>query len=134
MNALITPSYRLKTSDSGFIVEALVTVDPTLAPNFEKRLAANPALDVSVRQEWRDDKYYSLSVDGLSHAIRYAVLREAAKCDVMTITGYLAVIKRLMDGVSAAIDGLFAYVAPEPEFYGELDAVDVGGTEYPTAS
>jgi hypothetical protein len=75
----LTPDIRL-TSDGerNYTLLERVTVDPAKGPNWSARLAADPTLDPSPREEWRQvDAYWPLNDRGLTGAIMYAINRQS---------------------------------------------------------
>lgn len=78
LNVSLTESYRLKSEgERQFIVQERITVDPTKAPGFSARLAADPTLSTEPREGWRDIGYYGMTAAGLNTALQDVVLRQS---------------------------------------------------------
>lgn len=79
LNVQITPDFRLTADDRNFIVKERRLVDPTLAPNWKARLAADPTLSSEPREVWEDAGYYGFTTNGLAAALDSVRVKQAAK-------------------------------------------------------
>lgn len=85
LDITLTPDYRITSDGNQLIVHERHTVDPTKAPNWERRLAEDPTLDPSPRETWRELGYYGLRTDSLLLAIDLVIIRTAARSDIGTL-------------------------------------------------
>lgn len=91
MNIQLTSEYRLVDKERDIVLQRLVTIDPTKAPSWAARKAADPTLSAELKTEWRDDGYYSQSVAGVKAAISCVAVRSIGDdvTDVKTLNAYL---------------------------------------------
>lgn len=106
LNVKLTPSYRLTSDGTQFIVQQRHVVDPTLAPNWERKQAEAAArgevLSAAPREEWRDLAYYGMRSDSLILALDFIKLRTVAESDVTTLEAMAALIRELSKEMAAA--------------------------------
>lgn len=107
-NVLLTQDYRLTADERNFIVERQVIVDPTRAPGFATRLAADPTLNTKPYESWREDGYYPLTAVGLTAAIQNVIIRQAVSDPAASgkLADLFAVIQRELRAVTDAVDAL----------------------------
>ncbi|WP_147273826.1 hypothetical protein [Fontibacillus phaseoli] len=103
MNVQLTPDFRLTADDRNFIVKERRLVDPTLAPNWKARLAANPTLDPSPREVWEDAGYYGYTPAGLTAALGTVRIKAAASGNAETLAEFMAQLAAETERIVAAL-------------------------------
>lgn len=121
LNVSLTQSYRLSSDgERNFTIEQLVTVDPTKAPGWSAKVAADPTLSAEVRHEWRDTgNYFAMTARGLAAALEFVALRQAIvdatteDGGMVTLSEFAQSIRDYSEGLRDAVSGLI---------YGEVSA------------
>lgn len=95
----LNEDYRLVADPYCFIVLRRHTVDPTAAANWSKRVEeaeanGQPPPDPTPRVVWREDGYFSLTANGLRHAIEYTVMQAARQSEARAVTELFEFIRR----------------------------------------
>lgn len=109
----LTQDFRLaadsdnSASIRNLVLQRKVIVDPTKAPGFQAKLAADPTLSTDVREEYRDDGYYPVNPSGLTSAINSAVIRTVIADCPEDLAEFLRRIKAEIDRIAALVDGAF---------------------------
>lgn len=108
MNVQLTSDYALTVDDRNFIVKARKIVDPTKAPGWAAKVAANPDTDASPREKWEDDGFYSLNSAGLAAAIESVIYRTvtngAAAADYPDLAALISEIRTLHETLARSLD------------------------------
>lgn len=103
INVKLTEDFALTTDGTQFIVKERKLVDPTLAPNWRARLAANPALDPTPRETWVDAGYYGYTPAGLVAALNSVRMRAAGRGNAETLAEFIAELAAQTDSIVAAL-------------------------------
>lgn len=105
INISLTQDFRLTADDRNFIVKERRMVDPTLAPNWRARLAADPTLDPTPRETWVDAGYYGLTTNGLTAALDSVRVKQAARSNAETLAEFAAELaaesERIVEALSS---------------------------------
>jgi hypothetical protein len=102
MNISISDKYRL-TSDGerNYMLEELVTIDPTLAPNYT---APKDGSTPPIRQEWRNvGRYWPINSRGLASAIEYAIHLQALSEEPSTLGAFVQRLHELRDSIHVGV-------------------------------
>ena len=112
INVQLSPEYRLTADTHNFIVLERHVVDPTRAPDWERKKAeaarAGKTLDDTPREEWREIAYYSQRADGLALCLEYVAIRSAARGNAVTLTEFVAEIRSLIESFRAMVEDAIA--------------------------
>lgn len=115
LNVILTPDFRLTADDRNFIVKERRLVDPTLAPNWKARLAADPSLSSEPREVWEDAGYYGFTAAGLAAALDSVRIKAAVRGGAETLAEFMAQLAAESDRIVAAMSA-----GPLREFRVEL--------------
>lgn len=103
INVKLTEDFVLTTDGTQFIVKERKIVDPTLAPNWRARIAANPALDPTPRETWVDAGYYGYTPAGLVAALNSVRIKAAARGNAETLAEFIAELTAQTDAIVGAL-------------------------------
>lgn len=103
INVKLTEDFVLTTDGTQFIVKERKLVDPTLAPNWKARVAADPTLSSTPRETWIDAGYYGLTPSGLVAALNSVRMRAAARGNAETLAEFIAELSAQTDSIVAAL-------------------------------
>lgn len=115
LNVTLTPDFRLTADDRNFIVKERRLVDPTLAPNWKARLAADPTLSSEPREVWEDAGYYGYTPSGLAAALDSVRIKAAARGNAETLAEFMAQLAAESERIVTALSS-----GPLREFRVEL--------------
>ena len=105
LNVTLTPDFRLTADERNFIVKERRLVDPTLAPNWRARLAADPTLSPEPREVWEDAGYYGFTTNGLVAALNTVRIRAAVRSDAETLEEFMSQLsaesERIVEALSS---------------------------------
>lgn len=90
----ITPDFRLVTEERQYVIQRRHVIDPTKAPGFKREENAVYPL----REEWRDNTFYSLTAGGFVAAVDNVIRRttgESAETLAGLVAAYKAEVVRL---------------------------------------
>ncbi|WP_178023073.1 hypothetical protein [uncultured Paenibacillus sp.] len=103
INVKLTEDFALTTDGTQFIVKERKLVDPTLAPNWKARVAADPTLSPTPRETWVDAGYYGLTPSGLVAALNSARMRAASRGNAETLEQFIAELTAQTDSIVVAL-------------------------------
>jgi hypothetical protein len=104
MNVQITPDFRLTADERQLIVKARKLVDPTKAPNWKARIAADPTTDPTPREVWDDDdRFFSLNSAGLAAALESIVYRSASRQEHTDLAVFIAEIRSMHEALRSSV-------------------------------
>lgn len=103
LNVQLTPDFRLTADNTQFIVKERRLVDPTLAPNWKARLAADPTLSSEPREVWEDAGYYGFTPAGLVAALNTVRIKAAAHGGAETLAEFMAQLSAESERIVAAL-------------------------------
>lgn len=106
LNVPLTPDFTLTADDRNFIVKERRLVDPTLAPNWRARLAADPTLSSEPREVWEDAGYYSLTSAGLSAALDSVRVRQAARNGAGSLAEFMTQLAEESERIVGALSSV----------------------------
>ena len=102
LNAELTQDYRLTSDGQQFILKRRRLIDPTKAPNWSEREAKGA--DPSIREEWENAGYYSLTFRGFQVMMQHVIMCGVAESDAQSLREISELIQRTAQRFTEALE------------------------------